>query len=92
MASWTETTNAPQAEVIRASEVGTYTYCARAWWLGSVEGVNPEDTRRLRAGQAVHARHGQRVVLSAALMRLGYLLLLLAGLMGAGWALRLLVG
>jgi hypothetical protein len=31
-------------------------------------------------------------MLSAALMRLGYLLLLLAGLAGAGWTLRLLVG
>jgi hypothetical protein len=93
MASWTETTtHTPQTKVIRASEVGTYAYCAHAWWLGAVEGVAPGDTRRLQAGQAVHARHGQRVVLSAALVRLGYLLLLLAGLAGAGWALRLLVG
>ena len=29
--------------VIRASEVGTFVYCARAWWLGAVEGVPAEN-------------------------------------------------
>ncbi len=79
-----------QEQVLRASAVGTYAYCAQAWWLGAVEGIRPSNTRRLRAGQAAHERHGQRVMLSAGLMRLAYLLLLLAGLAGAGWALRIL--
>lgn len=78
--------------IIRASEVGTFSYCARAWWLGSVQGRRPDDVRRLQAGQAVHERHGRHVLLSTALMRLAYLLLLLAGLAGAGWLVGLLVG
>ncbi len=71
--------------VIRASEVGTYVYCAHAWWLRSVEGIRPEETQRLEAGQAAHERHGQQAILGAALTRLAYLLLLLAGLAGIGW-------
>jgi hypothetical protein len=78
--------------IIRASEVGTFSYCARAWWLGSVQGRRPDDVHRLQAGQAVHERHGQHVLLSTTLMRLAYLLLLLAGVAGAGWLVGLLVG
>ncbi len=77
---------------MRASEVGAYAYCARAWWLGAVEGLRPQNTRRLQAGQAVHERHGQRVLLGSALMRLAWLLLTLAGLAGLGWAIHTLGG
>lgn len=86
------TTRSEQGRVIRASELGTYAYCARAWWLGAIEGVRPKDVRRLQAGRAVHERHGQRVILSAGLVRLAYLLLMLAGLVGVGWVMSLLGG
>ena len=42
-----------QEQVLRASEVGTYAYCAHAWWLGAVEGVRPSNTRRLRDRKSV---------------------------------------
>ena len=71
--------------VIRASEVGAYAYCAHAWWLGHVEGLRPEHGERLRAGRAAHERHGVRMLVSMALVRLGYLLLALAGLAGLTW-------
>jgi hypothetical protein len=77
--------------IIRASEVGSFSYCARAWWLGSVQGRRPDDVRRLQAGQAAHKRHGRHVLLSTILMRLAYLLLLLAGITGAAWLINLLV-
>ena len=77
--------------IIRASEVGTFSYCARAWWLGPVQGRRPDDVRRLQAGQAVHERHGRHVLLSTALMRLAYLLVLLAAVAGAAWLVSLLV-
>lgn len=78
--------------VIRASEVGAHAYCARAWWLGSVEGVRPDDVRRLQAGWTVHEQHGRRVVLSAVLTRLFYVLLILAGVAGLGWLISSFVG
>jgi hypothetical protein len=78
--------------VVRASEVGAFAYCARAWWLGAVEGVRPEDMRRLENGQMAHERHGRQVLLSVALSRLAYVLLALAGLAGIGWLVSWLVG
>ena len=87
--------NTPPGEgdrVIRASEVGAYAYCAHAWWLGGVEGVRPQNRSHLRAGRAVHERHGRQVLLGAVLTRLAYLLLLLAGLAGVGWAISSLLG
>lgn len=65
--------------LIRASEVGRYAYCARAWWLQTVQGVAPEPTR-LAAGVEAHARHGRRAALAVWQARLGVLLLALATL------------
>jgi hypothetical protein len=78
--------------VIRASEVGAYLYCAHAWWLGSIEGVRPEDRGRLEAGSAIHERHGRRVLVGAALTRAAQLLLMLAGLVGLAWVVSALIG
>jgi len=64
--------------IVRASEVGQYAFCARAWWLGSVEGRPSAHRREMAAGEAAHRRHGQQVRVSAALARLAYLLLALA--------------
>ena len=47
--------------IIRASEIGQYDYCAKAWWLSAVEGVQPSNVRELQAGTAMHAAHGQQV-------------------------------
>ncbi len=47
--------------VIRASEIGQYDFCAKAWWLGSIEGVPPSNVRELQAGTAAHEQHGQRI-------------------------------
>ena len=81
-----------RGRIIRASEVGTFAYCAHAWWLQAVEGQRPDDVCRLEAGRASHERHGRRVLVGQGLMRLAYLLLLLAGLSGLGWLASLLLG
>ena len=47
--------------IIRASEIGQYDFCARAWWLGSIEGVQPSNVRELQAGTAAHEEHGRQV-------------------------------
>jgi CRISPR/Cas system-associated exonuclease Cas4 (RecB family) len=53
--------------VIRASEVAQYAYCAKAWWLGSVQGVASSNTRELAHGEHVHRAHGRRVWLAGVL-------------------------
>ena len=48
-------------KLIRASEVGEYVFCARAWRL-RLEGYEPTAGRHAReAGTAWHLRHGKSV-------------------------------
>ncbi len=64
--------------IIRASEVAEYSYCARAWWLRHVAGLEPAGQLRRDRGVAAHARHGRAVQSSGTLLALGGLLLLLS--------------
>jgi CRISPR/Cas system-associated exonuclease Cas4 (RecB family) len=50
-------------KTIRASEISSYFYCQRAWWL-QTKGHIPENQTELSAGKQIHASHG-RVVLKA---------------------------
>lgn len=79
--------------IIRASEIGEYSYCSRAWWYRHVIRLPiPESSGtegRLAAGTRAHALHGKAVGLSAALRTLA-ILLALCGL--AAIALALLFG
>lgn len=65
-------------DVIRASEIGQYAYCARAWWLQRVQGYEPQDRRALEAGLALHRQHSRAVAGYHLQRRLAYLLLALA--------------
>lgn len=67
--------------VIRASELGEYLYCRRAWWLHQVRGYASSQGQRLAEGTAVHSRHGRQVGLAAALRLLAVLLFLAAVLL-----------
>jgi hypothetical protein len=72
---------------VRASELGSYAYCERAWWLRYVAGVTPAEAgrERLEAGHARHAEHGLGVERAAGLRRLGLLCAGLAGLFALLW-------
>jgi hypothetical protein len=63
---------------IRASEIGEYVFCHRAWWLHQVQGHASANVRELAEGTLRHARHGQRVIAAQALRLLAVLLLLAA--------------
>lgn len=63
--------------IIRASEVGEYVYCARAWWLRRVAGLEPAGRARRQAGVTMHTQHGRAIWGSQALLILAALLLLL---------------
>lgn len=55
--------------IIRASELAQYAYCAKAWWLARVEGVQPSNVGQLESGDSAHARHGAGVALAGWLAR-----------------------
>jgi hypothetical protein len=64
-------------KTIRASEIGTFVYCRRAWWYQR-QGHQPENQAEMASGSEVHYRHGRAVLLSGLLRTLAYALLLIA--------------
>ena len=62
---------------IRASEIGTYLYCRRAWWYRK-QGVESENQAELASGTELHRQHGRKVIAAGLLRTLGWLLLLIA--------------
>ena len=75
--------------VLRASELGSFLYCQRAWWYNS-QGIEPENRTELAAGTDFHRRHGAGVWQARLLTGIGYMLLASA-LVVAAIALTLLV-
>ena len=64
---------------IRASEIGLYLYCERAWWYQR-QGVESENQSELLAGTELHRQHGRSVVASN-LIRIAASIILLIALM-----------
>ncbi len=65
---------------LKASEVGSYLYCKRAWWYRR-RGLEPENQGELAAGTHLHLQHGRKVMVAGLLQLLGYILLLAAAVM-----------
>jgi hypothetical protein len=75
---------------IRASEIGAYTYCKRAWWYSS-QGEVSENEVEMAAGTAFHHAHGRQVLAAGLLQLGGWIVLLLAViLLGVGLTLGFL--
>ena len=45
-------------KIIRASEIGTYQFCNRAWWY-QLQGYEPENKAELAAGTEIHEKHSR---------------------------------
>jgi len=46
-------------QIIRASEIGEYVFCRRAWWLHRVQGLESANRAQMDAGAARHIQHGR---------------------------------
>jgi hypothetical protein len=64
-------------KTVRASELGTYLYCARAWWYDH-QGIESTNQAELLAGTELHRQHGRSVVASSLLRTAASVLLLVA--------------
>lgn len=76
---------------VRASEVASYAFCARAWGYAR-QGVPSENEPALDAGTAWHRRHGRRVLRAGCLRLVGYALILSALVGTAAYLTRAAVG
>ena len=47
--------------ILRASEIGEYVYCHRAWWLHRVHGLESANRAQMEAGTIRHVEHGRAV-------------------------------
>jgi hypothetical protein len=62
---------------IRASEIGTFLFCRRAWWYHA-QGVPSQNQVELAGGTVFHLRHGRQVIRTGLLRAAGWFLLALA--------------
>jgi CRISPR/Cas system-associated exonuclease Cas4 (RecB family) len=76
-------------KVIRASEIGTYLFCKRAWWY-QLQGYSSENKVELSGGSEIHHQHGQLVATSNRLKISAFVALILAILTAAVWIIQLL--
>jgi CRISPR/Cas system-associated exonuclease Cas4 (RecB family) len=63
--------------IIRASDIGNYLYCRRAWRYRK-DGVESENQAELAAGTELHRQHGRKALSALLLRSLGMILLLAA--------------
>jgi CRISPR/Cas system-associated exonuclease Cas4 (RecB family) len=59
---------------IRASEIGSFLFCARAWWYQR-QGMPSENQAMMEAGSRHHQAHGGRVAAAGLLQKAGWVLL-----------------
>jgi hypothetical protein len=70
---------AKDRSLVRASDIGAWAYCRRAWYLAQVRGVAHARPERLQAGTQAHAHHGQQVRRAGQMQRIGVWLVILGG-------------
>jgi CRISPR/Cas system-associated exonuclease Cas4 (RecB family) len=60
---------------IRASEIGEFVYCRKAWWFRRVKGKKPASIQRLEKGSRYHRQHGSQVRKGSWMRGLAYVLI-----------------
>lgn len=61
--------------LIRASDIGQYVFCQRAWWLARVLDVASTNVDEMQAGALTHRQHGRRVIWASRARMVGMVLL-----------------
>jgi CRISPR/Cas system-associated exonuclease Cas4 (RecB family) len=71
--------------VLTASEIGSYIYCNRSWWLDKVGGYEPTNAEELQMGTWLHEEHGQEVRRAGRMNRVAVALIAGAALLALVW-------
>jgi hypothetical protein len=72
---------AKDRSLVRASDIGSWAYCRRAWYLAQVRGVSHSRPDVLQQGTQAHNRHGQQVRRAGQMQRIGLWLVIIGALM-----------
>ncbi len=72
---------AKDRSLVRASDIGMWAFCQRAWWLAQVKEVAHQDPARLQRGTEAHTAHGWSVRQAQRLQHIGWVLLAAAALL-----------
>ena len=75
---------------IRASEVGSYLYCARAWWYQRKE-IESTNQAEMTGGTELHRLHGRQVIVFSLTRALALILLLVALVLLVGFCTRQII-
>ena len=75
-------------KIIRASEIGTYQYCHRAWWY-QLQGYESDKKLEMDQGRLLHTRHAYTVTAAGCLQVAAYGLVLVAILSSLIWLIQL---
>jgi hypothetical protein len=69
---------------VRASDIGSFVYCQRSWWLMRIVGLEPDALLRRQRGTLAHQQHAWLVWFMQVLRVVGVTLVVLAGLTALG--------
>ena len=72
---------------LRASELGSFLYCQRAWWYQR-QGIVGQNQAELASGAAFHAGHARSAKLALVFRRVALFLIILAAALVAVQLLR----
>ena len=67
---------AKDRSLVRASDLSSWAFCHRAWWLREVQGAAHDAPEVLDRGSAAHVAHGKRVRGAVRLSKAGIVLIL----------------
>lgn len=67
-----------RTEIISASEIGSYMFCNRAWWLKRSQDMESANIAEMSRGTLRHEKHARSVRGATVLQRTGYGLIALA--------------
>jgi len=65
----------PHPHTIRASEIGSFLYCRRAWWYER-SGEKSANQAEMLSGIHLHQSHGRQVLTAGVFRLIGYILAL----------------
>lgn len=69
---------AKDRSLVRASDIGAWAYCRRAWYLAHVRGVAHARPELLQRGTQAHTAHGRQVRRAGQMQRIGIWLVIFA--------------